>query len=130
VALLYNHASNLESANGASGAVALQFGRSRSRLQAAPLYAGLSSLPIRFDANVTALAGTTPGVQFIVETSWDAVNWYTVYSTAVIQSTGVQPTQILGTADRLLGPVARLRWLISGTVGPSATFTASLNTVY
>jgi hypothetical protein len=68
-------------------------------------------------------------VQFIVETSWDSVNWIPVYTSAVILSTGVQPTITLGGQDKLLGPVLRVRWVISGTVSPSATFTASINTV-
>lgn len=129
---LYNHASNLENANGSSGTFQVPgSNRVRDRLHEGLDFIPMGAFPVVVNANVTAFAGTTPSVTFIFETTWDGgQTWVQVWTSGPITATGAIAPVTLGANDRPITNNCRLRWVIGGTVGPSATFTASVATVY
>lgn len=127
----WNRASGAAATNGDSGATALDIWQPGRLLDETPAldrsWAPLGGRALRFDYNITALSGTTPGIQFIVETHHGDGNWVAVWTSAVITATGTG-FKLMGPGydSTWPGPAARVRYLISGTGGPSVTFSATL----
>ena len=80
------------------------------------------------DANVTALTGTNPTIQFFVDRKGADGIYYQIWSSASINAIGATSDSIgpgLNKAQSL-GSTIRLRWTIGGTASPTVTFSASL----
>ena len=107
---LFTQASAAQTANGNSGPL------DTSGVQA-----------ISVDVNVSALAGTTPAVQFFVDRLGADGVWYAIAQSASITAAGVWSTSVGpgAAANAELGDTIRLRWVITGTT-PSITFSASV----
>ena len=127
--VLYSHPSGAENANGSSGPFSVPpTYRTRNRLTEALAFIPWAAQPVALDANVTVMAGTTPSVQFVLETSWDGgQSWSTVKDTGAILATGALATAVVGQGIQALGGIMRLRWILS--VGATITFTASVRTL-
>lgn len=91
------------------------------------LAVGLYSEPLIL-ANVSALTGTTPTIQFALDVlgANDGV-WYQVWQGAAVNAVGTVSTTIgTGAAtNTAFGNTVRLRWTITGTT-PSVTFSANV----
>jgi hypothetical protein len=83
---------------------------------------------IAIDINVTAQSGTSPTVQFFVDRKGADGNYYQIWSSSVLSSTGTVSTTIgpKCTVKEVLGLTCRLRWTIGGSGGPSSTFSISI----
>ncbi len=72
---------------------------------------------VRVQLNVTAVSGTTPTLDVVVEDTLDGVNWNTVGSFAQVTAVGRQVVNFSAPfADRI-----RVRYTVGGT-SPSFTF--------
>lgn len=82
---------------------------------------------LALDINITAVSGTTPTIQFIMERKGNDNNYYQIYASASINSNQAISTSLgAGMAQSVsFGTTARLRWVIGGTT-PSFTFSVSL----
>ena len=77
--------------------------------------------------NITAATGTTPTIQFFVESLGSDGIWYAIYSSSTINgvATVVKSIGSGQSSATSLGNTIRLRWAITGTT-PSFTFSASI----
>lgn len=82
---------------------------------------------LALDINITAVSGTTPTIQYIMERKGNDNNYYQIYASSTINSTQSVSTSLgAGMAQSVsFGTTARLRWIISGT-SPSFTFSVSI----
>ena len=86
------------------------------------------SARLRFDANLTAFAGTTPGIQFFIESHWGTGAWALVWQSPVYTTTQtILKFMGPGYDQTLPGPAVRVRRAITGSGGPSVTYTSSLS---
>ena len=79
-------------------------------------------------ANVTALTGTNPTIQFFIDRKGVDGIYYQIWNSASINATGTASDSIgpgLNKAQSI-GSTIRFRWVIGGTGGPTVTFSASL----
>lgn len=84
---------------------------------------------IQADFNVTAITGTGPSIQFIVETHRGDGNWVQVWASALLTATGaIQKKLGPGLDQSLLDAALRVRWVVAG-IGPSVTFNGSLTPI-
>jgi hypothetical protein len=94
--------------------------------QAGPVVVdGISELAI--DLNVSAVSGTTPTLQFILERLGADGVWYSLWTSAVITAI-TQVSESAGPGEQinqLITSQMRLRWVIGGTT-PSFTFSGSV----
>lgn len=109
--VLLNQASAIQNANGSSADLNV---------------AAFATLAV--DINITALGGTGPAVQFFIDRKGADSVYYQIWNSASINAAnavsdsigpGLNKNQSLGTA-------IRFRWVITGSGGPTATFSASL----
>lgn len=82
---------------------------------------------LALDINITAVSGTTPTIQFIMERKGNDNNYYQIYASSSLNSAQAVSTSLgAGMATSVsFGTTARLRWVIGGTT-PSFTFSVSL----
>lgn len=82
---------------------------------------------LALDINITAVSGTTPTIQYIMERKGNDGNYYQIYASASINSNQAISTSLgAGMAQSVsFGTTARLRWIIGGTT-PSFTFSVSI----
>ncbi len=126
----WDRVSALANANGDSGVLDTW---QPGRLADATPHPELGPVPaattrLRLDYNISAFAGTTPGVQFVVESHWGDGQWRTIWQSAIITATGAGSKTVgPGYDNTWPGPASRVRWVLSGTGGPSCTFAASLS---
>lgn len=83
---------------------------------------------LAIDANVTALTGTNPTIQFFIDRKGVDGIYYQIWSSASINTAGATSDSIgpgLNKAQSI-GSTIRFRWVIGGTGGPTVTFSASL----
>lgn len=83
---------------------------------------------IRAQLNITAVSGTTPTLDVVIEDTLDGTNWNTVATFAQKVAAGrevinVHPAKAeSATFQPLFADILRVRWTIGGTT-PSFTFT-------
>lgn len=82
----------------------------------ADLYDGSARLRVQLE--VTAVAGTTPTLDVLIEDTVDGTNWNTIGTFA--QKTGVS-REVINITTPFTSRV-RARWTIGGSAGPSFTF--------
>lgn len=76
---------------------------------------------LRAQLSVTALTGTTPTLDVVIEDTLDGTNWATVATFTQKTAAGSQTVDATGVfSDRL-----RVRWTVGGTT-PAATFTVDV----
>ncbi|WP_322769665.1 hypothetical protein [Frankia sp. Cr1] len=73
---------------------------------------------VRAQLDVTAVSGTSPTLDLLLEETFDGASWDTVLSWT--QATAA--TREIKTGSGLLVPRVRLRWTIGGTASPTVTF--------
>jgi hypothetical protein len=107
---VYAHASSPVTSNGNSGDLAVD---------------SFSELAV--DINITAISGTSPTIQFIVERKGNDSNYYAIYTgTSLNTNQALSISLGAGMGQSVsFGSVARLRWVLGGT-SPSFTFSASI----
>lgn len=80
--------------------------------------------------NISAQAGTSPGIQLILELKGPDGIYYPIYTGTSITATGAQAPVFIGpglpTNVILATDLCRLRWVIAGTSSPSVTASVSL----
>lgn len=79
------------------------------------------------DITITAISGTSPTIQFIVERKGNDGNYYAIYtgtSLNTVQALSISLGAGMGQSVSF-GSTARLRWVIGGTT-PSFTFSVSI----
>jgi hypothetical protein len=85
---------------------------------------------LAIDANVTALGGAGgPAVQFFIDRKGADGVYYQIWNSAVINAAPGTASDSIGPGlnkAQSLGSVIRLRWVITGGGGNTATFSASL----
>lgn len=110
-ATLLNQASAIQSANGNSADLNVS---------------ALRELAV--DANVTALTGTNPTVQFFVDRKGADGVYYQIWSSSSVNAVGTVSDSIGPgmNKNQSLGSMVRFRWVIGGTGGPTVTFSVSL----
>lgn len=78
---------------------------------------------LRAQLDVTAVAGTAPTLDVVLEDSLDGVNWNTLAAFTQRTAAGRQVIDYTGVfADEL-----RVRWTIGGSAGQSFTFSVRLH---
>ena len=79
------------------------------------------------EANVTAVAGTTPTLTFALDSLGADGVWYTLWTSAAVTAMGQTVTHLgVGAATNVaFGATVRLRWTMGGTT-PSFTFSVSI----
>lgn len=82
-----------------------------------------NSTDIGISIDLTAISGTNPTIDFEVQWSPDLVNWGSADGSA---DTFTQLTAVAVVAKvfTVKAPFFRLKWTITGTAGPSMTFSA------
>lgn len=82
---------------------------------------------LALDINISAIAGTTPSVTFVLNRKGADGVYYPIWTSAAQTAVGKLSTSIGigGTVNHSLGSLARLDWTVAGT-GVSLSFTASL----
>lgn len=82
---------------------------------------------LALDINITAVSGTTPTIQYIMERKGNDGNYYQIYASSSLNVTQAVSTSFgAGMSQSVsFGATVRLRWVIGGTT-PSFTFSASI----
>lgn len=108
--ILLNRAAAAETADGNSGALE---GRAQT---------------LAVDIEITALAGTSPTIQFVLERRDATGAWRAIHTTAVLSAVGVTSLNVGPglPVNVALTDAVRLRWLVTGSLGQSITFAASI----
>jgi hypothetical protein len=129
-ALQVDAAGNLKVTNGGGGAMTLL-----NQASAVQNASGNSSdlnvsafKELAIDANVTALTGTNPTVQFFIDRKGADGVYYQIWNSASISAVGAVSDSVgpgLNKAQSL-GSIVRFRWVIGGSGSPTVTFSASL----
>lgn len=94
----------------------------------APIQVPASVRRLEFNLNITALAGTAPTIQPIVEGQDEAGAWYPLYAPAALNATG-DTSQSIGPGmqtNTVIPDTIRVRWVIGGSAGQTVTCTMSL----
>lgn len=91
--------------------------------QTSAIQVGRTPETVSLFINVTASSGTSPVLVVHLDTSPDGgTTWYSVANTANITATGQTRLGASVYNATAVGPIYRVRWVISGTT-PSFTFT-------
>jgi hypothetical protein len=83
---------------------------------------------IAIDANITAITGTSPTIQFFIDRlGADGATYFNIWSSSAISAVSALSTSIgAGLAvTQSFGSIIRFRWVVGGT-SPSFTFSASI----
>lgn len=109
-ATVYHKASTAYTASGTSGALTV---------------GPLTTLAV--DVNVSAVAGTSPTLDFYLERQGADGEWYQVWHPTQVTAAGVVTTSVGPgcTTGAVVLSTMRLRWVIAGTT-PSFTWSASI----
>lgn len=78
---------------------------------------------MKTQATVSAIGGTTPSFQAIVEGSIDGLSWEAIHTHTALTANGsnsATTSEEQGATEKVLYPMLRCRWVVSGTTPTGA----------